>query len=783
MIRQGSRRPGTRGRRGARLVRFVSVAAGAVAALGVALTVGMPSGAFATSRELSAAAGSAGSTQGAAADRTPAAVTPAKDVALIVLATMTPTVVKAGTDVTITGTVTAPLTGPLSGPKLRVVRGDVNVDQRVALDAWASGRTPTSGHTVATRSLPTVPAGQSTPFTVTIPWRDLYTNRPFAALPISIDVVQQGATEPVGMTRTFVAWNNRKEYIPLQIATVLPLTLDPATDLFSSSDTTRVQAWKRTIGPDSRVQRIVAGTDASSVTLAVDPSVFGPVATPAGSASGSTGSPTTGATPGTTGTQTPGSATTDKPGATSTPPTTPTTPPSAAAVEIQRLGDGLAAQLRGRSIWALPYADADIAATVTADPANALVRDLVSRSSAVGQRVGQKARGDIVWPVDGLMPDRREQGIKRLLAGTTVKKPAGIIVSQPAVTKASPYTPTARRVTASGTRLLAYDTRLSSLLPKRSDPSPVLPIQRYLAETLVLLGERAGTARSVLVTAPRTYDPDAGALATFLSATANVPWLEVVDPASLLTDDGGDKALEQQKPSAPVPSAAPPPVLNAQRLDRMATQRDTLLSVADVLENGDEFERTYREVLDELASVRWRYEPESWAKLAASVDAEIKAATSAIRVVPRRVNFLAESGTFPITVANGLDYAVDDIRLRLVSTDPRIQIVEQPGPITIGPSSRTNVPVEVAAVAAGKAVIKAYLTTADGTPIGSPADIAVSANPIDGAIYWIGGSLVVLVLVFGIARTVLKGTSRIDEIGDIEAVTAAHEAAEHRDDD
>ncbi|WP_460627921.1 DUF6049 family protein [Intrasporangium mesophilum] len=781
----------------------MSVAAGAVAALGVAITVGMPSGAFATSRELSASAGSpgspgsAGTAQSAAALGTPSAVTPAKDVARIVLDTMSPTVVKAGTDLTITGTVTAPLTGPLSGPQLRVIRGDVTVNQKDALDAWASGRTPTSGHTVATQTLTTVPAGQSTPFTVTIPWRDLYTDLPFAALPIAVEVVQEGATQPVGMTRTFVAWNNRKEYIPLQIATVLPLTLDPATDLFSSSDTTRVQAWNRAIGPDSRVQRIVTGTDGSPVTLAVDPSVFGPVATPTDS-SGSTGS-TPGATPGSTGTPAPGSTSPDNPGSTSTSPATPTTtppatppatpstgettPPSAAAVEIQRLGDGLAAQLHGRSIWALPYADADIAATVPADPANTLVRDLVSRSSAVGQRIGQKARGDIVWPVDGLMPDRREQGVKRLLAGTTVKKPAGIIVSQPAVSKASPYTPTARRVTASGTRLLAYDPRLSSLLPKRSDPTPVLPIQRYLAETLVLLGERAGTARSVLVTAPRTYDPDADALATFLAATTDVPWLDVVDPASLLTDDGNDKALEQQKPAAPVPSAAPPPVLNAQRLDRMATQRDTLLSVADVLENGAEFERTYREVLDELASVRWRYEPESWAKLAASVDAEIKAATSAIRVVPRRVNFLAESGTFPITVANGLDYAVDDIRLRLVSTDPRIQIVEQPGPISIGPSSRTNVPVEVAAVAAGKAVIKAYLTTADGTPIGSPADIAVSANPIDGAIYWIGGALVVLVLVFGIARTVLKGTSRIDEIGDIEAVTAAHEAAENRDDD
>ena len=64
----------------------------------------------------------------------------------------------------------------------------------------------------------------------------------------------------------------------------------------------------------------------------------------------------------------------------------------------------------------------------------------------------------------------------------------------------------------------------------------------------------------------------------------------------------------------------------------------------------------------------------------------------------------------------------------------------------------------------------------DGTQIGSPATIKVSANPIDGAIYWVGGVLVGLVLLFGVVRAIVKGTSRVDEIADIEAVTAAHEA-------
>jgi hypothetical protein len=714
------------------------------------------------------------------------AVTPAKDVAIIVLSTLTPAVVGPGKDVTVTGTVTAPLTGPLSSPELRVVRGAVKVDQRTALDSWASGRTQTAGRTVGTTALPTVAAGQSRAFTATVPWEGLRSDEAFAAVPISVQVVQEGATEPTGETRTFVAWNGRKEYVPLTVATVMPVTLDPDVDLFSRDDVSRQSAWQRAIGPQSRVARIVEGTRGSEVDLAVDPAVLGPDAGADAGSGGVTPTPSpSGTTPNAPAT-TPGATTPTTPPTTSPTPT-PTTSgaqPSQASVEIARLADDLVTQLRGRAVWALPHADADIAATVGIDPANSLVRDLVSRATALTKRLGQPARSDIVWPVDGLMPNGREQGIKRLLSGTAVKKPAGIVVSAPAVTKATAYTPTARRVGSGGTRLLAYDPRLSALLPKRTDPSPVLSVQRYLAETLVLLGERAGTPRSVLVAAPRTYDPDPAALATFLSATSSAPWLDTVDAASLLSDNGADKAVPQTRPTTAVASAAPRPVLTARRLAQMAEQRDTLLSVSSVLRDGAEFERTYREVLDELASTRWRYQPGSWVTLSTSVARDIRAATSAIRVVPRTstINLLAETGTLRITVENGLDYTVQDIRLRLVPDNPRIRIVEQPAPLTIGPSSRTNVPVEVAAVAAGRAEIRAFLTTADGTQIGSPASIPVAANPLDSTIYWVGGVLVGLVLLAGVVRAVVKGTSRVDEIADIEAVTAAHESLGGADD-
>ena len=799
MIRRGSRRPGSSGRRRTRLARTLTATAAAAATLG--LTVG---GALATG-----AATATGPTPYAATSQAPAspspAVAPAKDVALIVLQTMTPTVVRPGTDVTITGTVTAPLTGPLSTPDLHVVRGDVKVIKRGALDDWAAGRTPTSGRTVATTRLPTVAAGQTRTFTATVPWERLRSDEPFEALPVSVELVQQGASAPIGMTRTFVAWNSRKEYVPLKVATLVPVTLDPDIELFSRDDPTREAAWQRAIGAGSRVGRILEGTRGKPVDLAVDPSVLGPEATtdPAGpprtpSGTGTTGTPSATTTPTTSGA--PSGATSEAtsgtvPGATSpgpsgTPPAgepteqpteqptgQPTGQPSDAALAIGRLRDDVAAQLRGRSVWALPYADADVAATVGTDPANSLVRDLVSRAATLTTRLGQPARADIMWPVDGLLPAGRERGIRTLLSGTTVKKPAGIVVSSAAVTKATAYTPTARRVAASGTRLLAYDTRLSALLPRRTDPSPVLSVQRYLAESLVLLGERAGTPRSVLVVAPRGYDPDAAGLAAFLTAVSSAPWLDTVAAASMLGNSGDDVAQPQTKPTTVVASAAPRPVLNPRRLTQLADQRDTLVSVSSVLRDGAAFERTYRGVLDELASARWRYRPGSWGTLATSVANDVRSATSAIKVASRAtVNLLAEKGILQVTIENGLDYTVQGIRLRLAPNNPRIQVVEQPGPIAIGPSSRTNVPVQVAAVAAGRAEIRAFLTTADGTQIGSPATISVSANPLDGTIYWVGGILVGLVLLFGVVRAIVKGTSRVDEIADIEAVTAAHEA-------
>ncbi len=574
------------------------------------------------------------------------------------------------------------------------------------------------------------------------------------------------------------------------MATLVPVTLDPDLDLFSRDQATKDRAWRRAIGAGSRIRAIVEGTKDTAVTLVVDPAVLGPEADdgPVGLTPPTPSVPPVPSAPATPPAPLAPAATTPAAGATGSASPTPTDPapsqtptststpdpdstgvPSPDAPSATRaLTDALAAQLRGHSVWALPYADADVAAAAEIGPTNPLIRDLVSRASTLTARLDQPARSDVAWPADEALPAGREAEVKQVYTANGTGGIAGIIVRQDAITATSPYTPDARRVARGGTPLLGVDPGLSAELPTTAKAAG-LSIQRYLADTLVLLGERPGTPRTLLVAATRTWDPDASALTQFLAAT-DVPWLTRVD-ASTLLGPASSVRLAEQAPAAPS-QTAPAATLTATRLAHLTTQHETILRVATVLRDGAGFEQTYREVLDELTSVRWRYAPAEWPTLSQAVSTEVQAATSAIKVIPRDVNFLAESGILQITIANGLDYEINDIRLVLAPTNPRMQIVEQPGPITIGADSRTTVRVPVTAVAAGQADIRAILTTADGTPIGQAATIPVSANPLDAQIYWVGGIVAGLILIAGVLRTVLRGTSRIEEIGADPAVLA-----------
>ncbi len=127
--------------------------------------------------------------------------------------------------------------------------------------------------------------------------------------------------------------------------------------------------------------------------------------------------------------------------------------------------------------------------------------------------------------------------------------------------------------------MLAYDDQLSALLGQTDNPaSATLATQRFVAESVALLDERPGTSsRSVLVAAPRSFNPDPAAASAFFQTAASIPWLEPVTTATLLSDAARAVPMPKEvgtrpspKPSeSPAPQdpyAASRPVLNARRL-------------------------------------------------------------------------------------------------------------------------------------------------------------------------------------------------------------------------
>ena len=153
-------------------------------------------------------------------------VTPDDVKAIVTLTSVSPTVVDGRGTTRIAGTVTAPTSGPLVGTSIDVFLGSRPMTVRGDIDRWVKGTGKASGRLVGEVAEPPSegPSGQTVPFAIDLEeWR-VQTGDAFAALPIAIEVYQRGASTPVGTTRTFLAWNSRVEFVPLQLAVAIPVT-------------------------------------------------------------------------------------------------------------------------------------------------------------------------------------------------------------------------------------------------------------------------------------------------------------------------------------------------------------------------------------------------------------------------------------------------------------------------------------------------------------------------------------------------------------------------------
>ncbi len=665
---------------------------------------------------------------------------PAADSRLqITLSSVSPTIAAPGQAVTLRGSVTNRGSAAVPRPVARVVLGEQTLATREQVDRWAAAQGPAQGREVGSAKLgSSLAAGATTTFSVSI--KDAATLRQptYGALPLSVEV---GGT----CLRTFAGYQRQKQYQPLRLGWVVPLTLDPDPALFGAEGDARTAAWGRALGASSRLGRVLETTESAPVTWAIDPTLL-PSLLPEG-----TGEPASskGPSPGSTNGSTEGSSTADD--------------ASGEAAVRSAVEERIRAGAPQHSPWVLPDTDADVAAVADAGTSSEVVSGLVSRSASVARALD--GRADVAWPADGRYTDAREEALRRLY-----REPR--LGAQLAAQSSLPLdgnTQDAHRRTADGLPVLGYDDDLSALFAQTSSPTDAaVGLQHFIADTVALLDERPGTSsRSVLVAAPRSFDPDPTAAAAFLGGVSDIPWLEPVSTNTLLADAQEALPMPQEVGTRPTPTEAPTtspadpyataqPVLTPRRLQSLEQNLATVRGVGLIRDDGDAFTRTWGRAAEQLASTRWRAGPAGWNRLSAGIVTATRETTTSVKVSKRNINFIADTGRLQITVTNDLDVAVENVKLTLEPANPRLRIDNQPPIMRIGANSRATAVVSVTTLAAGPVPIRTTLTTPDGTVIGQGADVLVQVTPTGDWVYWTLGGFAGIILLLGIWRSVRR---------------------------
>jgi len=642
----------------------------------------------------------------------------------ITVSEISPSVVRPGEPLVITGTVDLTPTPVGVSTVMRVVRSRSSMANRSDIDDWAGTTGAATGIELVRQRLDATAPRSAAPFRFVIAPEDVRLNRAFGVIPIAIELVAGGKSAAV--LRTFVGWQRSPDYTPLSIAWLMPLTLSPDPALAAADPVARVAAWTAQVGAGSRLDRLLLATADRSIGYAVDPAVLGPTGRSPAQEAGDPASPVRGT-----------------------------------------LARTLVAASAQHPVFTLPESDIDVAALTAADvvsDAAALLAEAAT-STRLADR-GITVQGALAWPADGGLPEGREAALRAAYAqGSRLD---AIVVSAHATDPTAQLTPPAAGVAPLGTAVVRGDDRLGALLARLATPHDgVLAGQEFVAHTAALLGERPSIERTFLVAPPRGFDAqvDANVLRGFLATAGSVPWLRAVGVEAALRPGAGLDAapsLPTTPPGSPRTGDQPPA---GSDIERTLTQRATLTSLAGLLTPASPTLSRWTGLPTELMSTRWRQDPSGREPLLQALEAATASIASGVKVLPQTTNFLADEGVVQLTVVNGLNEPVRGVHAVFQPGNGRVVVVEPSAPVDIAANAKATVSVRLAAIAQGLVPVNVWLTTDNGTRIGSTEQLTIRAAP-PGAWLYVGlGALFGVILVAGVVRALRRPRASIDTRG------------------
>jgi hypothetical protein len=410
-----------------------------------------------------------------------------------------------------------------------------------------------------------------------------------------------------------------------------------------------------------------------------------------------------------------------------------TRPASQAAVSwLARLKSATA----GQPVFVTPYADADVAALtrsgMTTDVTHAFTEgrsvatSLLSRNFTGSGPTSSTNLTGLAWPADGIA----DRAVLKNLAANGIRT---VVLDSSTMPPSPPqdYTPSAQTTASDGTStpmtVLLSDDTITQIIGTADSPSDSKATafavgQRYLAETAMIAAEQPSIGRSVVVAPPSRWDPPAGLASDLLGETVNAPWLHAVSLSALAAVKDASGQVSRQPPRAHSKAQLSRALLG--QAHQVEQQAKLLMSVE---QNPSP---ALKNVASAIESSAWRgggSAAQQGAALAQQISAYLTGQEGKLTVfVVHRVTIGGLKGTVPVSISNGLNYAVN-VKLQ---ADPSggITVRGPPHVVTVPPGQQSIVKIAVTATIVGSSALRIRLLTPQGVPFSAPTTVTIQAT-------------------------------------------------------
>jgi hypothetical protein len=647
------------------------------------------------------------------------------------ITSVSPTYATPGGTVTVSGTLTNSSSRTMSGLSIQLRSSGTPFDSRSELQEYADGTfladEPVAGAVTTMKPL----AGRATvPWTISLPVNDVSMST-FGVYPLAAQA-ENSSLSALTVSRTFLPfWPKNRSLQPDKeaIAWIWPLIDQPrqgvCPGLLNDGLTSSLASGGR-LHDLLQVGSRYSGS--AHLTWAIDPALLANVNTmtkPYATGKGGCGSAT-------------------KPAS-------------------QNAGSWLAqvkSATAGQPVFLTPYADADVAALtrshMTTDLAQAFTQGRAVATSLLGRNfTGSGATGStnltgLAWPADGIanravLKNLAANGISATVLDSSTMPPS----------PQQDYTPSAQSSASDGTgtpmTVLLSDDTITQIIgtanaPSDSKATAFAVEQRYLAETAMIAAEQPSIGRSVVVAPPRRWDPPAGLANELLSETVTAPWLHSVSLGDLASVKDASGKVTRQPPRAHSKSQLSRGLLGEAR---HVEQQAALLT--SVEQNPSPLLKNPAAAIESSA---WRgggSAAKQGATLARQISAYLTQQSGKLTVfVVPRVTLGGLKGTVPVSISNGLNYAVN-VKLQ---ADPSggITVRGPPHVVTVPPGQQDIVKISVAATTVGSTALRLRLLTPQGAPFSAAATVTIQATHY--------GTLALVIMAAALGVLVLTAVTR-----------------------